>query len=535
MGEQVEMVVEKNLPQFRGHEELTKENIINNKSGGLGCKTKTKNCFNKLTSLCPECMQRIEAELFEENGKVMIQKECQDHSSYKDIYWSDAAMYQKFNDYNFIGKGLDNPHTTSTSQCPDDCGLCNDHTTGTILANIDVTNRCNMNCPICFANANAKGYVYEPSIEQIRFMLSTLRDQRPVRCFSVQFSGGEPTVRDDLPEIIKLAYDMGFIQIQIASNGIRLAKDLEFTRELYNAGLTTIYLQFDGIKKETYEKTRGFNAFPIKEKAIENCRSVGIKSIALVPTLAKGVNDDQVGDMIRFATENLDVVKGINFQPMSFTGRVDESTREENRITIPDVVKLVEEQTDGQVGKDAWYPVPFVVPISNFIASVREGYQIPKLTCHPHCGGGTYIFVDGDKLVPVTDFVDVEGLTEYLDNVSTELEHASGVKYNLLKAKSIYKITSFIDPEKAPQNVNVYDLFKNFFTQGDINATKEFHRKTLFLGSMHFQDLYNFDVGRLQRCGIHYATPDGKLIPFCSYNPLYRDEIERKFSKPIKN
>jgi len=166
-----------------------------------------------------------------------------------------------------------------------------------------------------------------------------------------------------------------------------------------HAGLQTVYLQFDVVSGEPYRKLRGFNALPIKQKAIENCRTAGIKIIALVPTVTRGVNDHEVGDIIRFAADRLDVVKGVNFQPVSFTGRIDQDKREKSRITIPDVIKLVEEQTDGEIPVDAWYPVPAGLPISQFISAMRK-MPVPEITIHPHCGAGTYVFKENKRLIP---------------------------------------------------------------------------------------------------------------------------------------
>src|SRR5665647_3209387 len=186
------------------------------------------------------------------------------------------------------GAGVQNPQLTLQNACPYECGLCDVHLTSTSLANVDVTNRCNLCCEWCFANAHARGYVYEPSFEQLREMLATLRQEKPVPTLAVQFSGGEPTLREDLPEIIKMAVEMGFIQTQIATNGIRLAKDDTLARKLRQAGLNTVYLQFNGVSKETD------GLIELKKKAIENCRLVG-QGVVLVPTVARGLNDHEVG------------------------------------------------------------------------------------------------------------------------------------------------------------------------------------------------------------------------------------------------
>ena len=190
-----------------------------------------------------------------------------------------------------------------------------------------------------------------------------LRDQKPVACPAIQFSGGEPTMREDIARIIRMANEFGFTQVQIATNGIKLAKSLEFCKELDAAGLHTVYLQFDGVTGEPYMINRGFNYLPLKLKAIENCRASGLTSVSLVPTLAKGVNDKQVGNIIKFAVNNIDTVKGINFQPISLTGRINKKERMEKRITIPYLFDLIERQTEGEITADDFYPVPFVVPV----------------------------------------------------------------------------------------------------------------------------------------------------------------------------
>jgi len=237
--------------------------------------------------LCPICLRVIDAKIFSENGKVYLEKICPEHGYFRDIYWSDYEMYKKAWKFKNDGSGLENPMTKRKKGCPYDCGLCNEHLTTTVLANIDITTRCNMHCPICFANVEAKGYIYEPTKEEIIKMMKILRNEKPAPAYAVQFSGGEPTIREDLPELIKLAKELGFPQVQIATNGIKIAESEKYAKKLKDAGLKRINVRFDGLKEETYIATRGFNALPLKFKAIENCRKAGLKSIVLVPTLVK--------------------------------------------------------------------------------------------------------------------------------------------------------------------------------------------------------------------------------------------------------
>lgn len=487
--------------------------------------------MKQIKSVCPECKKVLDSTLFEENGKIMLKKTCPEHGTFLDTYWSDSELYKKFNRYSYIGSGVLNDKISSSSGCPLDCGICSGHESGTLLANIDVTNRCNLNCPVCFANARASGFIYEPEFEQIREMMLTLRNEKPVPCYAIQFAGGEPTVREDLPEIIELARKLGFSQVQIATNGIKLAKSQEYCNDLREAGLHTVYLSFDGVSEEPYRATRGFNAFPIKQKVLENCRQAGLNSVVLVPTLIKGVNEHQVGDIVRFAARNGDVVKGVNFQPVAFTGRIDQALREEQRITIPDLATLLEEQTEGEIPREAWYPASAAVPISRFLTAVRK-VPLPEFTVHPLCGAATYVFENGGKLIPISEFVDVEGFLEFLEDVTPEFKEP-GLRVKKV-AKVISQLPRYIDESRCPKDLKILSLVSNFLKTGSREQAAQFHRKALFLGAMHFQDLYNMDLERAKRCGIHYAIPDVRVIPFCTYNNFHREEVEARYSKPYK-
>ncbi|MCD1294559.1 radical SAM protein [Methanocella sp. CWC-04] len=481
-------------------------------------------------SLCPECLAVVDAEILDDGTKVILSKECKAHGVFSDIYYSDSRIYGRFLNYRAIGNGLSDPMTTISRGCPYDCGICPGHRSHTLLANIDVTNRCNLSCPICFANAKKSGYVYEPSFEEIRHMMTVLRNEKPVPCYAVQFAGGEPTMREDLPEIIKMAKEMGFIQIQIATNGVKLAASKDYCRELRKSPLSTVYLQFDGVTEEPYVRARGFNALPLKLKAISNMRETGLDNIVLVPTLVKDVNSGQVGDIVRFAIENLDVVRGVNFQPVSFTGRIESSELQRQRITIPDFMGLLEDQTSGEITKDDFYPVPCVTPISDLAETWSHESQV-RFTVHPHCGCGTYVFIEGNKMIPVTRFVDVSGLLNTLESISIEFKNSRFSKV-MVTERLLKEVPKYVDREKMPGNLDYHGIIRSFIRGRSIDALCQFHDNALFIGAMHFQDPYNIDLERLRSCGIHYALPDGRVIPFCSYNMLYREALEKKFSRP---
>lgn len=486
----------------------------------------------KTQSLCPECLKIIDAELLEKDGKIVMKKKCSAHGEFSDTYWSNASLYKKFQKFSKKGNGLKNPMTEIKNGCPRDCGLCPNHETTTILANLDVTNRCNQKCPICFANAAQAGYVYEPTLDEIRKMLLVLRNEKPIATPAIQFSGGEPTVRKDFIEIVKMAKELGFSQIQMASNGVTLARQENLAEKLKEAGLNTVYLQFDGLKEQNYIDIRGYNALPNKIKAIEHCNKANLDSVTLVPTIVRGFNEDQIGPIINFALKNIKCVRGVNFQPVSFVGRIDEHELQKKRITVSDVIEDIEKQTNGALNKNDFYPVPFVLAISHFIEAWR-GEPIIEFTIHPHCGAATYVFFENNKIIPITRFLNVEKFMDMIEKMANELKRSKSK--NLTKVKLLGKLAQelpkIIDNKQAPKNLNMTKLFINVLREGTVKTLADFHRDALFIGIMHFQDAYNFDLERIKKCGIHYVIPDGRVIPFCSYNTIHRETIEKKFAK----
>ncbi|MFZ7138358.1 MAG: tetraether lipid synthase Tes [archaeon] len=472
-------------------------------------------------SLCPECLKVLEATIYEDDNKVYIEKTCDEHGKFTELYWSNYDIYKKAETFRSEGTGMENPRTETKNGCPYDCGICPEHKSHTGLAIIDITNRCNLTCPVCFANAASAGYVYEPTKEQIFDMLKNLRENKPVKPPALQFSGGEPTIRKDLPELIVKAKELGFHHVEVNTNGLRLASDPEFAQTLVDVGLSTIYLQFDGLTSDVYEFTRGVDLLDIKMKAIENCRKVGL-SIVLVVTLVKGVNDHQLGDIIRFAKDNFDIVRCVNVQPVSICGRINQKEREKMRITIPDYMQKVEEQTNGEIKVDDFYPVPVVVPMSKAVASLKDKRYV-EFTTHPHCGMATYVFIEGDKMIPITRYANIN---EFVDTMAKIYEDVQ--KGNKKRAKM--RLVGLLRHIK-------FGMLRKYLlpiiTSGSYDSLGDLHRKMILISAMHFMDPYNFDLERVQRCCIHYALPDGKIIPFCAMNNLHREKIEQELGIPL--
>ena len=487
-------------------------------------------------SICPvDPYERLTAELFVDDlNRVIIKKNCPNHGSFEDVYWSDFTQFKRAERFRDLGTGV-TIRRKSEKGCPYDCGLCENHNSRTTLLIVDVTNRCNLTCPVCFAYAGKKGYVYEPSREQVKNILEYAQEVNyPVSVRAVQFSGGEPTIREDLPELIKLAKNTGYKHVEVNTNGIVTAnKGASYIHELLKAGMSTFYLQFDGLKPEIYEQTRGLNLLPMKKKVIEHAREAGLDSIVLVVTLVGGVNDDELGNIIRYGAKNSDVVRCINVQPVSITGRIDKSEREKMRITLSDFTRLCEEQTNGQILREDFYPVPTVNLIGKILNYVLKGGEkyFPEFTAHPHCGLATFVFAKGEKVTPINRYMDIDGLYNDLERMYENMEKTKEIPGKRKLAYKFLKHSSWKFISKLPK---IYSLIKS----GDYRSTGKLMRSLMMVGGMHFMDPYNFDLERVQNCCIHYGVPDkeekARLVPFCTMNSIHRDKIEKEFSIPLE-
>ena len=485
-------------------------------------------------SLCPDCVAEerfddpvVPMVVYEAEDEIRLAKRCEEHGVTRDVYWSDAEMYRRAREWAEWDDHLDTVHETPDGpiQCPTDCGLCPMHKSHTGLGNITVTNRCDLSCWYCFFYAQEDDPIYEPTKAQIREMVRRTAEEEPIGANAIQLTGGEPTLRDDLVEIVEIAREY-VDHVQLNTHSGILAGDVDRVEALREAGVTTIYTSFDGVDPAVNSK----NYWEMPE-AIRTYREAGIGTV-LVPTIS-GTNVDQIGDIVRFGAANSDVVRGVNFQPVSLVGRMPKSQREKQRVTIPDVIHALEAQTDGAVPADAWHPIPTVLPVSRF-AETWNGSPLYELSNHFACGMATYVYLDGDDLVPITDFLDVDAFMHALDEIADRFDSPlSRVEKTRVGARLAWELHRAVDREAEPDDVRLGRWLREALTQGTYEGLVEFHRNALFLGIMHFQDPYNYDVDRVERCDIHYAMPDGRVVPFCAYNvlpELYRDTVHEDYS-----
>jgi hypothetical protein len=490
--------------------------------------------IDRTMTVCPECKLIVNGVIYKDGENVMIRKLCPEHGLAVEKYWEDYDMYMKMRRYNYFGRGFDNPNfitDTHGANCPFDCGMCERHKSHTGLANVVITNRCHLSCWYCFFYAKEGEAIYEPQVHELKKIFLNLRSQKPIPANAIQITGGEPTMHPNVIEVVRAAKESGFDQIQMNTTGINIANNPELAVQLRHAGTSTLYMSFDGVSKRANPKNHW--EAPL---TMDACRKAGL-SIVMVPTVIRTINEHELGAMINFALNNIDVVRAVNFQPVSLVGRMPTRLREKQRITIPGAIKLIEEQTNGAIAKEHWFSVPYVGGINKFIEALTGEYKY-DLSIHFACGAGTYLFLDTDnKVIPITKFLDAAGFVEHLQRSVDEMEGKGKLARKAIAAKALLGMSRFIDKQYQPKSINFTKLLTSIFLKHDFASVGQLQMKTVFLGMMHFQDEYTYDIKRVEKCDIHYAMPDGQVLPFCTFNvfpEVYRDKVQKQYSIPSK-
>ena len=427
-------------------------------------------------SICPVCLAIIPAARVAGGNQVTLRKRCPEHGPFEAVIWRGVPSYASWSGTK-PPSFPQAPLTSVDKGCPWDCGLCPEHRQQTCCVLIEVTRRCDLKCNVCFADAG-NGISEDPDFNAIRDMYEKLLAAGGP--YNVQLSGGEPTVREDLAEIISLGRSMGFDFIQLNTNGLRLAGEPAYVRRLKEAGLSCVFLQFDGLEDEIHEKLRGRPLFREKERAIRHCLENEL-GVILVPTLVPGVNIHQIGAIIEFAGALPPVVRGVHFQPVSYFGRYDGLCLDRRRITIPEIIAEIEKQTDGKIKIEHFGP-----------PGAEHGY------CSFH---GNFVLMPGGELRPWT-----------LHNTGGACCRGEDAGLGSVKAQRFQKQfwsfpRSACRPLEEGPGLGGWDLFM-----------ERVRTHSFCISGMAFQDAWNLDLERLKECHLHVLHPDGRLIPFCAYN-----------------
>ena len=481
--------------------------------------------MKKTKSICPVCQKKIDAELIRTNGKILIIKTCKEHGTFSATHWQSPSIFnfaEKFDFFKYFGDAdsLKNP-----DGCPYVCESCNNHVSDTVIGVIDVTKRCDLKCAICFSTFSEHDVDYEPSKDTIVKMLQFLSKGNP-KPPAILFSGGEPLEREDMPEIVSVAHKLRFMTI-LATNGIRLAESPELAVKLKENGLNIVYLQFDSFHDEFYERIRGQKLLKTKLKAIEICRKHDIE-IILVNTLMHGFNDNEVGDIVRFAAQNSHIIRGVIFQPIAFTGR---ATNNPYREAWRDwhFAEEVENQTRGEIKTTDFFPLSVMTsPIRVMRKFMKKPW--PLFSCSPQCGIVNWMYVSKTgTIIPINHFVNFERFFQVLQKTAKSVE--SKGRFSLLSSLFLASMQSLNWPLVAKE-IGVFTLMKTILKMHispSYQSLANLRRRIFLLGCMAFMDQYNFDVNRVRRCVVHYVTPDLKIIPFCAYNNVHRIETEKEY------
>jgi len=411
-------------------------------------------------SVCPVCLRNLPAELVrEDTGRIVMEKSCPAHGEFRVPVWQGRV------DWDAWLLGREPLGEGSALRCPENCGICTEHEIGTCCALLEVTERCNLRCRFCFARGG-EGCA-EPPLDELK---EAVRDIVR-RCGSplLQLSGGEPTLRGDLPELVRFAKEAGCSYVQLNTNGIRLAREPDYAKRMADAGLDIVFLQFDGTKDEIYETLRGEPLLAVKKEAIRVCGDLRL-GVTLVPTVVRGVNDGDLGGIISLACRLAPAVRGIHFQPVSWFGRYPKTPEEADRYTLDQLMADISEQAG--------------IPIESFM---------PSRCDHPLCGfHASFLLEPSGGLRPLSSI--------------THSAHSRGCARD--NREYVARHWRRAPEEPAPSAA--------FSEEMDFDAfLYRLRHESLTLSAMAFQDAMNLNLERLHSCSLH-VYDKGRVKPFCA-------------------
>jgi uncharacterized radical SAM superfamily Fe-S cluster-containing enzyme len=447
-------------------------------------------------SLCPVCLERLPAQRVTTGDEVHLVKTCPRHGAFETVIWRGKPS---FNQWRRPKTPVPAPLLLSEREkgCPFDCGLCPDHRQRSCTVIIEITQRCNLACPVCYADSPTT--TPDPSPAIVRELFQKAAQAAPGS--NIQLSGGEPTLRDDLPDLVGVGRDAGFNFIQINTNGLRLSRERAFVKALKQAGVTSVFLQFDGIDDEIYCRLRGRGLMEVKREAIEACAEQGI-GVVLVPTLVPGINTHQIGAVLEMALSLAPAVRGVHFQPVSYFGRYPERPDPPGRITLPEVICAIEEQSKGL-----------------FKAAHLGPPGCENALCSFH---GRFLQTADGKVVPLKPAACPAASKDCCSTPIRADKAAAKAMASVARqwAGPAQPATKPMSDSRCDCQASSLKIGKDG-TPAPLNLNAFIHRArthTFSISAMAFQDAWTFALDRVQECCIHVMAIDGRLIPFCLYN-----------------
>jgi 7,8-dihydro-6-hydroxymethylpterin dimethyltransferase len=449
--------------------------------------------FHEFTrSVCPVCLRGVDAQVLLRASRVYLRKRCPEHGWFEGLISSDAEAYVASARFNKPGSIPLAWSTEVRDGCPWDCGLCPEHKQHICVALIEVNSGCNLDCPVCFANAGQGFNLTLPEVERMLDRLVELEGNPEV----VQFSGGEPTIHPQILDFVVAAQARGIPHVMINTNGVRIAADDAFLEALAELR-PSIYLQFDGLQVKTHLALRGQDLRETKARALDRLSAAGL-DVVLVAAMERNVNDDELGDLVRFGLGH-PAVRGIAFQPVTHVGRHPDFDPLQ-RMTIPDVIGGIVAQSDGMLRNDDFVPVP---------------------CCFPTCQSNTYLYLSDEGVVPLPRVLNVDENLDYITNRA--VPDLAPLNPDVRQALEALWSSAAVPGTAA--------LLGRFRCAGDECLTLGWSdlalKQRLFQISIKdFMDAWTFNVKQVMKCCVGVLVPDGRLIPFCAYNTVgYREQV----------
>lgn len=447
--------------------------------------------FHELTrSICPSCRRVIDAKILLRENKVYMSKRCPCCGPFMSLVYGDAEAYVSFAQFNKPGT-IPLKHGSKIERgCPHDCGLCPEHEQHACLGIIEVNSACDMDCPLCFADAEPG---FSLTLEEVEQMLDDyVRTEGKPEV--VQFSGGEPTVHPRILDFVCAAQARNIRFVMLNTNGKRIARDDRFVEQLAEVR-PAFYFQFDGFEQETYRILRGEQDI-LKEKvrALDRLAQIGL-NVTIVSAIERGINEHEIGKIVEFAIEH-PAIRGITFQPAFHAGRYlpHDPMR---RMTIPDIVQLIEAQTGGKFVASDFVPVP---------------------CCFPTCNAVTYAFIDSGRVTPLPRIINVNDYLDYITNrivpdfsheIRTALEGLWSSSAVAGSETSLQQIAIACQACETPDKLAINNIAKSM----------------IMIMLQDFMDPWTFNQKNLMKCCKEFLLPGGKQIPFCAYNAVgYREQ-----------